>query len=518
VAGESVTWTITVDNAGPSDALAVSVADSVPTNLTGVVVSSSQGDCTSFDCVLGTVPADGSATVTVTGELPADTPPGTIENTATTTSSTFDDDPTDDVSTASDPTVTSADLSIVKAGPTSDVQIGRAVSWTISVSNAGPSDAQGVVVTDTLPSELDPASIEIVDGGLDCSLDGIEVSCTTGTIADGESVSITINAVLRADVTSLELRNEASVQSDTPDPDVTNDSSTAVNGITDVDLSIDKTASSADVGFGDDVTFTITVTNDGTSTATPVTVTDSVPGGLVVKSADSTDGTCAIDGNDVTCSGIDVAPNGGTVEITVVAEATGNGVVTNTADLVCGCLLSPVTSEPAEVAIERNADLNVSKEADARNVEPGVPITYTIIVRNDGPDPAPGVAVTDRLPAGLTLVSSSVTVGEFDPVSGLWMIGDMADGDVASLVVVATAAAPGTFVNVATVDSDVFDPDSADDVDEATVTVVSADLPATGGGNGLVVVWWAAGVVAAGALLWLMAARRGSVSSRRRAH
>ena len=297
------------------------------------------------------------------------------------------------------------------------------------------------------------------------------------------------------------------MSSSTPDPDDTNDSSTAVTGITDVDLSIDKTASAPNVDVGDDVTFTIRVTNDGTSVAGPVTVTDRVPAGLVVSSASATGGTCTVDGNLVTCTGITVAPNGGTADVTVVAEATGNGEVDNVAELSCDCLLSPVTSDPATVAIERNADLGVTKTADARTVEPGTAITYSIVVRNDGPDAAPAVTVVDRLPTGLTFVSSSVTVGSFDAGTGVWTVGDMANGAVATLTLVATADSEGTFTNVATVDSDVFDPDGADDVDEAIVSVVSVDLPATGGGNGLVMLWWALGVMIVGAWLWTLATR-----------
>jgi len=509
VAGEPVTWTITVDNAGPSDALAVSVADSVPANLTDVVVSSSQGDCTSFDCLLGTVPALGSATVTVTGQLPSDTLPGTIENTATTSSPTPDPDPSDDVATASDPTITSADLSIVKSGPATDVQAGRPVSWTITVSNAGPSDAQDVLITDSLPTELDVASIDIVDGGLDCTLAGFDLSCLATTIADGATGAVTINAVLRDDVTELELSNEATVQSATPDPDTTNDTSTAINSITDVDLSIVKTASAPAVELGQNVTFTIRVTNDGTSIATPATVTDAVPDGLAVVSVTADSGTCTVDGNNAACTDMAIAPNGGTVDVTVVAEATGNGVIENTAELSCGCLLQAITSAAAEVTIQRTADLSVSKVADATTVTPGTTVTYTITVRNDGPDAAPGVTLTDRFPDGLTMVSSSVTTGTFDAATGVWTIGDMADGDIATLTVVALATTEGTFTNVAAVESAVVDPDASDDDDEATVTVVSIDLPATGGGSGLIMVWWAIGALLLGAVLWGLATRAG---------
>ena len=506
VAGESVEWTITVTNAGPSDALNVNVADSVPSNLTNVVVESSQGGCVAFDCLLGTIPALSDATITVTADLPADTPPGTLENTAVTTSDTPDDDNTDDTSTASDETSTSADLSIVKSGPIGEVLKGRPVSWTLRVTNNGPSDAQGVVISDLLPAEVDLGTLEIVDGGLGCTLTGSDVECVIPTVADGEEVVITLNAVLFDDVTAEDLTNEATVRSLTPDPDNSNDSSEAVNKITDVDISVDKTASASSVDFGDSVTFTIRVTNDGTSIATPLTVIDEVPAGLDVTAAGTTAGDCSIDGNTVTCEDLAVPADGGFIDVEITATATGNGPIVNVAQVECECLLSPITGSPAEVEIVRTADLEVSKVADATNVQPGTPVTYTITVTNEGPDPAPGVVLTDRLPGGMTLISSSPSTGTFDETTGVWTIGEMADGETVTLTVVASPDDVGMFTNVATVDSDAVDPDAADDTDDATITVLAVNLPRTGS-DGFRIVWWAIGVLLAGAWLWLIATR-----------
>ena len=87
-----VSWTITVSNAGPSDALDVAVNDTLPAGITVVSITPSQGSCTAFPCTLGRIADGASATVTVVGTLDADADPTTspLANTAAATSSTHD--------------------------------------------------------------------------------------------------------------------------------------------------------------------------------------------------------------------------------------------------------------------------------------------------------------------------------------------------------------------------------------------------------------------------------------------
>ena len=88
----------------------------------------------------------------MTGTLAANTPPGTIANTATITppAAVPDFNPANNTAMASAPIATSADLRVTKSGPATG-QRGNNVTYTIVVTNAGPSDAQNVVVTDPTP-------------------------------------------------------------------------------------------------------------------------------------------------------------------------------------------------------------------------------------------------------------------------------------------------------------------------------------------------------------------------------
>ncbi|WP_154723337.1 DUF7933 domain-containing protein [Ilumatobacter coccineus] len=612
VPGGPLRWTITVTNAGPSDARDVSVADTVPAAVTNTTISSSQGGCTAFSCLLGTIPAGGSATITIDADLPADVTATSISNTATTTSSTPDDDNTDDSSTATNPIAPAADVRITKVGPTSDVVAGTAVSWTLIVVNDGPSDAADVIVTDDLPAALDPASIVIGDGGATCTLTGLSLSCDLSTMADGATATITIDGTLRTDFTGASLDNVATVASSTADPDTSNNSDSATNDnapladivvtgtvtptsvpagtttgyefeivnngpsdaadtvvtipipasmtivgtptvvgfpgatvtvvdgvitvdigdlppgtpvtitfdgdvsidqpagplpitatgstattqndtsndaatlsidvINDVDLSIVKEASAQVVAFGDEVTFTITVTNDGRTPAIGATVTDDLPAGLEATAASSTDGSCTVsaDGSQVVCEPLTVAADGGTVTITIVADATGDGTVTNTATLECECIVATITSDPAVVDVDRHADLGVTKTVFRAITKPGFAVTYTITVTNDGPDTAIGTVLREQLPNGLRYVSSSPSVGTYDPGTGVWNIGDLADGATATMDLRVVVLVEGNFINEVTVSSDIEDRSPDNNSAEAVLLAISPDLPLTG--------------------------------------
>jgi uncharacterized repeat protein (TIGR01451 family) len=134
------------------------------------------------------------------------------------------------------------------------------------------------------------------------------------------------------------------------------------------------------------------------------------------------------------------------------------------------------------------ADLSLQKTVD--NPTPGVgsTITFTITVQNNGPNTATNVAVQDQLPAGLTLVSATPSQGSYNPVTGVWAVGTLANGATAILTLVATVNAPGVITNIAEVIGvDQPDPDSVpnnndpaeDDQDDAPINGQPADLMIT---------------------------------------
>lgn len=109
------------------------------------------------------------------------------------------------------------------------------------------------------------------------------------------------------------------------------------------------------------------------------------------------------------------------------------------------------------------ADLSLTKEAVAARDERGH-VTFLITVHNAGPDAAPGVKVTDRVPAGLSVRAAHPSQGTFDSSTNVWSVGTIPVGGDATLELVMRVNDPGTFTNVAEVTaSQHFDPDSTPD-------------------------------------------------------
>lgn len=129
--------------------------------------------------------------------------------------------------------VDSADLSISKTDDADPVLPGSEITYTITVSNAGPDDAQNVVASDLLP-----AGVTLVPPTSGCAEDpGGVPTCTLGAIASGNSAQFTITVTVDPGTTGT-ITNNAVVTSDTEDPDTSNNSTTEdtlVNAPTDSD-------------------------------------------------------------------------------------------------------------------------------------------------------------------------------------------------------------------------------------------------------------------------------------------
>jgi uncharacterized repeat protein (TIGR01451 family) len=80
-------------------------------------------------------------------------------------------------------------------------------------------------------------------------------------------------------------------------------------------------------------------------------------------------------------------------------------------------------------------DVSLTKTASATDVVTGDTVTYTLTVSNAGPDTATGVEVTDQLPAGVTYSTHNASQGTFTSGTGIWAVGDLANGANATLTI-----------------------------------------------------------------------------------
>ncbi len=219
--GASVVYTITAANAGSADVTGATVADTFPAILscTWTCSASAGSSCTASgsgninDAV--NLLNGGTATYTATCTITSSAT-GSLANTATISSATTDPNPANNSATDTDTLAPSADLSMTAVASPNPMQAGDPVTITISVDNAGPSDATGVVVTTTLPSFL------TFDSTSGCGEDpNGNPTCTLGTVAAGGSDSFTLMATANPN-SSATGSMTVSVASSTTDPDTTN--------------------------------------------------------------------------------------------------------------------------------------------------------------------------------------------------------------------------------------------------------------------------------------------------------
>jgi uncharacterized repeat protein (TIGR01451 family) len=230
-AGNPLDYTLKVDNTGPSTARSVRFTDSLSAALIfgSATISHGTGTCAPVvgspnivQCELGDLdPADYVLVYLHTTVL-ASTPDGSITNTVSAGSTTVDPNAANNSLTVATTVHTSADLDIQLTSDADVYKPSATVAYTITVINAGPSDAQAVKVTDTLPPPKDAPYI-FDTGGCALSANGTTLTCLFGTIPAG--ATRTINVYVRVKGSKGQLVSTATVASTTADPVSANNTS-----------------------------------------------------------------------------------------------------------------------------------------------------------------------------------------------------------------------------------------------------------------------------------------------------
>ena len=532
-AGRGIDWLITVNNNGPSDSQApISVTDTLPASVdwTTASASGSGWTCGSVSTVTGKVTCTLDSGSLVTGASLPDIAVtatvksswrGTIVNTATVTGTT--PEPATPGTTNNTETVTtgsvlsSADLQLTTTLASTDLVAGGSGRYRVAVTNHGPSDALTVVVADKLPSGLTFAGNVTSPGGawmctVSATVTG-EVDCTLdvnlGTLANGASTWFEFDVDVASSVTGR-ITNTATVSSDTPDPDPDNNTdAVGYVPLVDTNVSITKKHPTAPVyRAGDEVTFTITVTNDGKADAADVSVVDAMPAGLTFARVENGTGW-TVTGPDtsghVTLSLDAPLPAGASPvsrSIDVVGVLDSGALPT----VVNGATVTTTTKETttddnaaSDTVLVRTPDLEIVKDASGGIVEGGDTFAYTLTVSNvDASAHADSVKVTDPIPSDLKLVTDPADIG-----TPLWTcsltgadsagFGGTLSCTLASLtkdttattltydVLVAADVARDTVVNTATVSSPDENASRVDarNTDDATVNVSWIHLTST---------------------------------------
>ena len=485
-AAGSVTYSLVAVNNGPSDAANVTVSDTLPAGVVFVSAVGTGWTCTnagsvSVSCTRPAL-ATGATAPTITLVVTAPSQTASLTNTASVSSTTSDPDPTNNTSSVSTGVTASADVSLTKTGPATVLADGT-VTYQLVATNAGPSDAAGVSILDTLPAGV--TFVSATGTGWTCTNSGnASVTCTRPLLATGATAP-TITLVVTAPPQAAALSNSATVSATTADPNPANNTATADTAVTPfADVSITKTGpASAPAGTG--VTYQLAVTNNGPSDAANLSVTDTLPTGVTFVSAAGTGWTCTNSGNvSVTCTRPTLVTGAAAPTIAVVVTATATAATLTNSATVGSTTPDPDltnNSSSTTTTITPSADLAIVKTGTA-NVNALGAISYQLSVSNLGPSNATSLSVSDTLPAGVTFVSAAGTGWTCTNVASISVtctLPSLAATVTAPIITIAVTAPASTviLVNTATVSSAIPDPDPANNTDTATTAVgPAADL------------------------------------------
>jgi uncharacterized repeat protein (TIGR01451 family) len=457
VAGTQATYTIGVTNNGPSTARNVTVSDTPPA---GFTLAAAGSPCSSgFPCTLGTMAPGATTTFDVTFDI-APGVLGDVAQSASVSTSATDNNGGNNADSQSTTIIDEADVAIAKTGPAT-AAAGTQATYTIEVTNNGPSDARDVTVSDTPPSGFTFSSASApCSGGLPCNL---------GAVGSGDTVTFDVVFDIDPDVLG-DVDQVASVTTSATDNEASNDTSSVQTSIVDeADLGIAKSGP-ATATAGTTVTFTVDVTNGGPSDARNVEVAEMPP---AEYSFDAATAPC---GGGFPCS-IGTVDAGDTVsfDVTYAIDPSATGDLANSVSVSTSAAdgAGGNDTDSATTGMDGQADLGITKTSDSEYVMTGEAIDYQLEVTNAGPSDAPNVVITDNLPYGHQLVSSSGCAEDPDgaPTCSL---GTLAAGGSATVTLTATVAGAGGITNTASVASDASDPTPANNTGSVEVLIIEA--------------------------------------------
>jgi uncharacterized repeat protein (TIGR01451 family) len=448
VPGQTITYTYTVTNNADQALSNVTVTDDGPGSPVVTCPAGPLAPGASVNCT-----ASYQATQT-------DANTGTVTNSATVTGTLPNGEALTGAS--NQVVVPLRALTVTKAVEESQFSgAGETLHYTFTVTNTGRVPLEDLTVTDVGPG----------NPTVTCPVTALEPGATTGCTATYTTTA--------ADVQAGEVADSATAAAETSDGDPVSDDSNTVTvpyaAPPETDLAVVKTGP-ATVEAGAEITYTLTITNNGPDDSTGWKLTDNVPAGLTNVTT-STPG-CGIGAGVLTCTGGALADGASTVIELRGTAVEGTESVTNTATVTGneddpnpGNNTSTVTTD-----ITAEVDLAVTKTGPA-TAEAGDTVTYEITVTNNGPGDSTGWTLTDTIPAGL----SGATTGTPGCGIGAGVLtctgGPLDEGDSTVVRISGTVAAGTTSItNRATVTGNEDDPDPGNNTGTATTAIASVEI------------------------------------------
>ncbi len=413
VVGSNVTYTITATNNGPQSASNVSVTLPIVSgeafvSSTVTVASNSNGQIV---VNLGALSVNSSASVQVVVQAVT---AGTLSETATVTSDSIDTNPSNNSSTVNIQVNPAAELQVAVASSQSPVVLGSDFEYIVTVTNAGPSVATGVVLSDTLPAKVEFVSASDDQNATPAFSSGV-VMLSLATLQVGATATLSIDVTPQG-APGSSITDSASVIEQVADPDPSDETATLVTPVVGVsDLAITATAVQSSVYVGQNIEYLLHVSNGGPDDEPDAVVTWLVPADATFVSADCPQGS-GTTATPATVS-VDVGPvdPGDSVDLSfVITPLAGAAGQFTTTFALQGENVDPVSSNntaSATVHVTASADLAVTIIPGQNGPFDDSSWSYTELVQDLGPSNATGVVLTSPLPANVSLISATPSQG-----------------------------------------------------------------------------------------------------------
>ena len=474
VAGEYINYAITITNVGVDAALDVILHDSIPSILEDVEYRINNGDWQEFtgDIYLRTILGNSTVTVEIRGIVNSGYL-GNITNFANVSTSTSETDYTNNNDTVTGEVTAITDLKVVKEANDLTVVAGDNISYTVTITNYGPSDAVNVELRDYFDTS------DLLN--MQYSLDNVHwysyapgSVIQVGTIVSGDGRVIYFKALVNGSTRGTIL-NTVNITTDTPN-EGENSSSVTTDVVEEVTISIDKTANTTNADPGEFISYDIYIRVNGVSDVTNVVFTDILNSELLDTSRVIYFIDGVYQGRWTGSINLGTLHPGDVVFIHLAnlnVKDTADSDIPNTAIVTSNEYPNGLKSD---YDIHLNtADLAVDKDVLSGNYTDE--IKYVITVTNNGPDDATSVVVNDKLPDGLIYTDYVADRGTYDPETGVWTIGDLANGETLTLTIIAKINITGNITNEADTTGDQYDPDVDNNEDDVTSEIPhSADL------------------------------------------
>ncbi|AXV38903.1 Ig-like domain-containing protein [Methanobacterium sp. BAmetb5] len=428
--GDTVTYTVTATNNGPNTATGILISDIIPAGLSGVTVTPSVGTYYNGVWTIPTLANSDSATLKITGIATAAMAGLTTTNTATRTSQEqYNNQPT---TTTAGVYTKKADLSLsqtVNGQSTGTINgnVGDSVTFRITATNNGPDAATNINIRDIIPGGLTGLTITPSVGTYNPNT-GI---WTIPSLANGASATLTITGTIGSSMAGQTTTNTGNVISQT-EYDPTTPSTTSIPVYTKIaDVAVTQTVNngnSATVNVNDTVTYIITAVNRGLDAATNLQITALLPSGL-------TDLTYTISGTgtynpSTGLWNIGILNSGATTILTITGKVTAamaGLTTTNYANRTSQTEYNPSAASTSTTVYTKLSDPIITQTVNGQstgsmNVNVGDDVTIVVNAYCSGPDDATNIQIRDIIPAGLTGVTVTPSVGTYDPNTGIWTI------------------------------------------------------------------------------------------------